>query len=221
MVSRSVLIALSHPFITPKSNADIERRKHQLELVKRLRGQMSPASERMIDAFVGALQLRFHEGKGYSGFESVSREQIAEQLKHSSLYPHDIRLLRTLNQQQFIREKRQNLQVRYMLGADGQKLRQGAGFEYVYTMHPETLYCLLWHNPNHRLKLDELEQVAKRQAAHEERQRELKEFAERRAQTDAMLAALKHKPLQQPRTLPASKAKPKASLWDKITGRKP
>lgn len=152
--ARGYILGPGRRFIDlPDTRAKDERESAIRSMRTQLR-DLSPAAARLLNAVLKSVLLRFDESSGYQ-VQPASRAVIAAQLGRKSLIPHDIKLLRELVFLDLVTEGRQPLPRRQV----GQ-IWHGAGYEYVYSIKPDTLICLLALDPVERDRLREMKKNA-------------------------------------------------------------
>lgn len=156
-----VILDVSHRFVAPKSPADQTQREALLTSVERALNNISPASRRMLTALRKSMLVSFSLSDGYL-FEPVNRARLADELGRAALVPYDIKVLRGLDRMKFIAERRRAL-PRKQYG----EIWLGAGAEFIYSIKPEILYCLLQLDPDERPRLNTLQNKAAMIAATE------------------------------------------------------
>lgn len=161
VVTGAVILDVSHRFVAPKSPADQTQRESLLSRVQIGLNTISPASRRMLTALRKSMLVSFSLSDGYL-FEPVNRARLADELGRAALVPYDIKILRGLAKSRFVIEQRRAL-PRKQYG----EIWLGAGAEFIYSITPEILYCLLQLDPDERPRLNTLQNKAAMIAATE------------------------------------------------------
>lgn len=147
----------SEPLLAPRTQADADRRKLEIQRMRALLKTLTPATRRMLFAIVRAVLTGYSETNGYS-YRPANRQLIADHLGRRSLYPHDRELLRKLVELKLVVEQRQAL-PRKQYG----EIMLGAGAEYVYSFETRTLFLLLYLDDTERDRIDRLTANIKRE----------------------------------------------------------
>lgn len=86
-----------------------------------------------------------------------TRAELGNELRRGSpLNPHDIKLLRSMIQLHLLREDRQALPAKRMVGVSGDELVLGAGWQFVYIIRPQAALSILYAIPKQRPHIEKL-----------------------------------------------------------------
>lgn len=179
MAERITYIAHDHSYIAPRSATAIAERQAAFDRVATTKDALKPARRRILKAIFKALEYRFEQNFGFTGREYINRQDIAAALGNQKLRPYDIEQVRMFVAWGLLIEDSRNL-VRYRQRDDGSKLQVGAGYELIYRVNSDTLYCWLALGEPSRSQLEQLS------SAERERQRQAeaeRQAAERQAET--------------------------------------
>lgn len=117
-------------------------------------GKLTPAGHKLLASII-RMTISRDVATGVIQVRPFTRAELGHYLKAGAqLCPHDVKLLNDMVNASIVQEERQPLEGKRFIGASGDELMKGAGWQYVYILRRIAALALLRESPKRRAEIE-------------------------------------------------------------------